>query len=99
MILVLGSITAKPDTFETLRHMAVEHVERSRTEPGCISHDVHIDNANRLKLVFIEKWSDVAALGTHFKVKASIDFVNRARELGAAAPTIEIYEASVARVG
>lgn len=99
MILVLGSITAKPDTFETLRKLAVEHVERSRTEPGCISHDVHIDNANAMKLVFIEKWKDAAALGTHFKVKASIDFVNTARQMGAAAPTIEIYEAAPARIG
>lgn len=99
MILVLGSITAKPDTFETLRRLAVEHIERSRAEPGCISHDVHIDNGNPMKLVFIEKWKDAAALGVHFKVQASIDFVNTARKMGAAPPTIEIYEASPARMG
>lgn len=99
MILVLGSITAKADTFETLRRLAVEHVERSRTEPGCISHDVHIDNENPLKLVFVEKWKDAAALGAHFKVKASIDFVNTARQMGASPPTIEIFEATAARIG
>jgi len=32
-------------------------------------------------------------------VKASIDFVTKGREMGAEAPTIEIYEASPAKMG
>jgi quinol monooxygenase YgiN len=99
MIVVLGSIVARPDTFEALKRLGLEHVHRSRTEPGCISHAVHVDTENPMKLVFVEKWKDAAALATHFKVKASIDFVTKGREMGAEAPTIEIYEASPAKLG
>jgi quinol monooxygenase YgiN len=99
MIVVLGSIVAKPDTFDALKRLGLEHVHRSRTEPGCVSHAVHVDTENPMKLVFVEKWKDAAALATHFKVKASIDFVTKGREMGAEAPTIEIYEALPAKLG
>ena len=90
MIIVLGSIVAHPETFETLLDLSLEHVNRSRREDGCLSHGVHVDVDNPLRLVFVEKWRDGAALGAHFKVQASIDFVTRARELGASAPTSEV---------
>ena len=99
MIIVLGNIVARPETFDALRKLGLEHVHRSRTEPGCVSHDVHVHAENPLKLVFVEKWKDVAALGAHFKVKGSIDFVVKARELSAEAPVIEVFEATAARVG
>ncbi len=75
MIVVTGSVTAKPDTFDEVRRLSLEHVHRSRTEPGCISHAVHVDCENPLKLVFFEQWADRAALLTHFAVPASRDFV------------------------
>ncbi len=99
MIIVLGSIVARPDTLEALRKASLEHVHRSRTEPGCVSHAVHVDSENPLKLVFVEKWKDAAALAAHFKVKGSIDFVGQARALGAEAPVIEIFEATPVRLG
>ena len=55
--------------------LSLEHVHRSRKEPGCISHAVHVDCENPLRLVFIEQWADRAALLTHFAVPASRDFV------------------------
>ena len=99
MIIVLGSIVAKPETLDSLLRLSHEHVSRSRAEPGCISHDVHVHSENPLKLVFIEKWQDAAALAAHFKVKESIDFVAKARALSAEAPVIEVFEASPLRVG
>ena len=99
MIIVLGSIVARSDTFEALRKASLEHVHRSRAEPGCIAHSVHVDSENPLKLVFVEKWKDASALATHFRVKGSIDFVGKARELGAEAPVIEIFESSPAKLG
>jgi quinol monooxygenase YgiN len=99
MIVVLGSIVAKPDTFETLKRLGLEHVHRSRTEPGCLYHSVQVDVENPMKLVFVEKWKDAAALVAHFRVQASIDFVNKGRAMGAEAPTIEIYEATPAKLG
>ena len=94
MIVVTGSVTAKPDTFDEVRRLSLEHVHRSRTEPGCISHAVHVDCENPLKLVFFEQWADRTALLTHFAVPASRDFVRSLQSLAAAATTIEIYDAT-----
>ena len=94
MILVTGSIVAKAETFEEIRRHALEHVRRSRAEPGCLSHDVHVDCENALKLVFVERWADRAALKTHFAVPASGAFVRAVSALAAERVTLEMYEAT-----
>jgi quinol monooxygenase YgiN len=75
MILVTGSILAKADTFAEVLEFCLNHVERSRKEPGCISHAVHVDCENPLRLFFFEQWADEAALRTHFAVEGSREFV------------------------
>jgi quinol monooxygenase YgiN len=94
MIVVTGSVTARQDSFDDVRTLSLEHVHRSRAEPGCISHAVHVDCENPLRLVFIEQWADRAALAAHFAVPASRNFVRSLQSLAAAATTIEIYEAT-----
>jgi quinol monooxygenase YgiN len=94
MILVTGSVTARPETFGEIRELSLEHVHRSRTEPGCISHAVHVDCENPLRLVFIEQWADRAALAAHFAVAASRNFIRALHPLAAGAPDIQIYDAS-----
>jgi quinol monooxygenase YgiN len=92
MIVVTGSVTARRDSFEEVRRLSLEHVHRSRGEPGCISHAVHVDCENPLRLVFFEQWTDRAALLEHFGVPASRDFVKSLQSLAAAATTIEPYD-------
>jgi len=52
MIIVTGSILAREDSFDDVLRSCLEHVERSRKEPGCISHDVHVDCQNPMRLFF-----------------------------------------------
>lgn len=94
MILVTGRVTARSDGFDEARKLSLEHVRRSRLEPGCLSHAVHIDCENPLQLVFVEQWADRAALAAHFVVPASRDFVRALRSLCTAASPIEIFDAS-----
>lgn len=94
MIVVTGSVTARADSFEEVRRLSLEHVRRSRAEPGCISHAVSVDCENPLRLVFFEQWTDRAALLAHFAVPASRDFVSALQSLASAATTIELYEAT-----
>ena len=75
MILVTGSILAREDSFADVLRLCLEHVERSRKEPGCISHAVHIDCQNPLRLFFFEQWADEPALRAHFAVEGSREFV------------------------
>jgi quinol monooxygenase YgiN len=94
MMVVMGSVMARQDSFDEVRRLSLEHVYRSRKEPGCISHAVHIDCENALRLVFIEQWADRAALLAHFAVPASRDFVRALHPLAASASTIELYDAT-----
>src|ERR1700710_1128282 len=94
MIVVTGSVVAPQDSFDEVRRLSLEHVHRSRKEPGCISHAVHADCENALRLVFIEQWADRAALLAHFAVPASRDFVSAFQPLAPSASTIQLYDAT-----
>lgn len=94
MILVTGSVTARPETFEEILKLSLAHVSRSRNEPGCISHAVHVDSENPLRLVFLERWADRAALLAHFAVPASREVVKALQSLAAEATPIDIYDAT-----
>lgn len=94
MIVVTGSVTAREDSFDEMRKLSLEHVRRSRAEPGCISHAVNVDCENPMRLVFFEQWADRAALLAHFAVPASRDFVKSLQSLASAATTIELYDAT-----
>ena len=51
MIIVTGSIQARLDTIDELRRLSIEHVTRSRAEPGCLEHGVTVDVNDGLRLV------------------------------------------------
>ena len=93
MIIITGAVTARPDTFDELRAVALEHVHRSRLEPGCLSHAVYVDTENPLQLFFFETWLDRAAVATHFAVPESGAFVRAAGKLAADQTAIQLYEA------
>lgn len=94
MIIVTGTVTAKADTVAEMTRAALEHVHRSRTEPGCVSHDVAIDPENPLRLIFLERWEDTDALKTHFKVPESRAFWRLLQELAAEPGAMHLYEAN-----
>jgi quinol monooxygenase YgiN len=91
-VVVTGSIQARPERIDELLMLSLEHVRRSRAEPGCIAHAVHRDVEDPLRLVFVEEWADRAALLAHFAVPASRAFVKAAAALAASAPAMTLYE-------
>jgi quinol monooxygenase YgiN len=91
-IIVLGTATATADGFDELLVAALAHVRRSRTEPGCLAHGVSRDEENPLRLVFVERWADRAALNAHFKVPASASFVEVVQRVSAAPATLDIFD-------
>jgi quinol monooxygenase YgiN len=94
MILVLGSVVTHDGFLGKALALSLEHVARSRAEPGCIAHGVHQDAENPQRLVFVEQWSDRAALREHFNVPASRTFAKALAALAAQPPSIAIYEAT-----
>ena len=91
-VVVTGSIQARPERIDELLALSLEHVRRSRTEPGCLSHAVHRDVEDPLRLVFVEEWADRAALWAHFAVPASRAFVKAAAACATGAPAMAVYE-------
>jgi len=94
MIIVLGNISVKETNVDEAMSLSQEHVARSRTEPGCISHAVYLDPEQPGRLVFVEKWRDMDTLQQHFQVPASAEFVKTLESLATDKPTIEIFEAN-----
>lgn len=90
MLIVTGSVTARPETFDALLEAALAHVARSRTEPGCLSHSVHIDCENPMRLFFYEEWASRPAVDTHFAQPGSHDFMTAVRELSASSTRVKI---------
>src|ERR1700694_1095088 len=93
VLIVTGRIRARPDSIDRVLTLSLEHVRRSRQEPGCLSHSVHRDAEDPLRLVFLEHWTDADALRTHFRVPASGTFVNEVAALSASPPEMAIYDA------
>ena len=94
MIIVLGSVIVKQGGIDEALEISQQHVNRSRCEPGCIAHDVHLDPEDPQRLVFVEKWSDQASLSQHFKKATSLEFVEKIRELVTKAPEMAVYDAT-----
>ena len=94
MIVVLGSVVAREGCGPQALALSREHVNRSRAEPGCISHAVHQDVENPQRLVFVEQWASQEALWEHFKVPASRSFSKALAALASEAPGLNIYEAT-----
>jgi quinol monooxygenase YgiN len=93
MIIVTGSVTADPESLPEVVQLALEHVHRSRLEPGCLLHSVHQDVENTNRVVFLEHWLDRDALRVHFGVPESREFARALRSLASEPSTLEMYEA------
>ena len=94
MIIVIGSFVAKADQLDAALALSLAHVKRSRLEPGCMSHAVHLDAEDPNRLVFLEEWADMAALQTHFMMPDSRVFAKAVEAMAASRPTIQVFSAA-----
>ncbi len=94
MIIVTGTATARPDSFEALLQASLDHVQRSRAEDGCISHAVHIDAEDPMTLFFFEQWRDMPALHVHFLQPGSGEFMAAMKAYASRPGTLDIVDAT-----
>ena len=95
MILITGHIIVRPEHRNRALELGVEHSRRSRTEPGCIAHSCHVDAEDESRVVFVEEWTDMAAVKAHLAVPQSGAFVRELSAMGDAAPVMRIFNAEV----
>ncbi len=94
MIIVTGTLHARPDTLAEVLALSREHVARSRAEPGCLEHGVAIDADDPLRLVFFERWADRDAIDAHLRLPASRGFGKAVAARVDRPPTLAIFDAS-----
>ena len=94
MIIVTGLVKVRADALDRALEISLQHVHRSRTEPGCLTHSVHQDVEDPMTLFFFEQWEDDGALTAHFAVPESLAFVTALSELTTAPPVMTLYEAT-----
>lgn len=99
MILVAGSILATAETLEEIKRLALVHMRCSRTEDGYLHHSVHVDVENPLRLVFVVRWRDQAAMLKHFADRDARGFVKTVPSLAAKPMKMAIYESAEFDVG
>lgn len=99
MVIVTGSAVAREGAQAQMQQISVEHVLRSRTEPGCISHEVSRDVQQPNRFVFVERWADMAALQVHFRVEASRHFAKTLAELSDGKLEMAVYQAEAIPLG
>lgn len=87
----------KPECRDAAIVLGAEHSARSRAEPGCIAHNVHVDAEDASRLVFVERWADMAAVKTHFAMPESGAFVRDLVKLANGAPWMRVFEGSEVR--
>ncbi|WFL77030.1 putative quinol monooxygenase [Altererythrobacter arenosus] len=93
MIIITGSVTLKPERREEAIALGLEHSQRSRTEPGCISHDCYITAGDPNRMHFFERWADAEAMKRHFAVPESGAFIRAVGAMASTPPEIAIYTA------
>ncbi|MGI9235868.1 MAG: putative quinol monooxygenase [Woeseiaceae bacterium] len=93
MIIVLGTVKLQVAKFDDALALSHAHVQRSRSEPGCIAHAMHRDTEDGYCLVFVEKWADKTSLDAHFRVPESQEFIRDITPMCAEAPVMELYQA------
>lgn len=71
MIIITGNVDVRESCLQDALSLCLKHVKHSRTEPGCISHDVNQNVEDPCQLFFFERWQDDASIKTHFALESS----------------------------
>ena len=95
MILVIGECAVKEEAINEALHISLEHCARSLLEPGCLSHEVSRAARDPLRLIFVERWTDHAALMAHVQVPASRAFGKALGQLCASRPSMDVYDSAL----
>ena len=61
-VVVVATMTAKPESVDTVREACKQAIEAVHQEPGCDLYALHESNGT---FVFVEQWADEDALKTH----------------------------------
>jgi quinol monooxygenase YgiN len=65
LLVVVATITAKPDTAQEVKDLLSSIVEPTRAEDGCVAYALHQAVADPATFIFTEFWTSQEALDKH----------------------------------
>ncbi|MFK7842682.1 MAG: putative quinol monooxygenase [Sphingorhabdus sp.] len=96
MIIITATISTQfAASRDEVLALCTEHCIRSRAEPGCIAHHIHVDCEEPERLFFYEEWQDEDAVAAHFAIPESRSFVKRLTTLLGEQPEIKMSRTEV----
>lgn len=97
MLVVAGTIEIDPAKRDAAVAAALQMMQETQREPGCISYTFSADLADPGRFRIFEEWRDEAALHAHFAAPHMAAFQKAVAGLGVRRVAIQRYE--VASVG
>jgi len=92
MITIIAKCLLKDGLKEKFKKTAIELIESSRKEDGCISYNLYEDLNNENILIFIEEWKDKEAINSHNNSEHFKRIVTELSELYLMDPEISLYK-------
>lgn len=97
MLVIAGRIVIDAANRETAIAAAIEIMEETRKEPGCISYTFSADLSEAGGFRIFEEWESQAALDAHFKSPHMAKFQGQMGGFGLKEMSVQRYE--IASVG
>jgi quinol monooxygenase YgiN len=92
-IVVVATMTAKPESVDAFRDACTKAVEAVHKEPGCELYSLHEADGT---FIFVEQWADADALTAHSKAPAVAELFGTVGEHLGGAPDIKMLQPVVA---
>jgi quinol monooxygenase YgiN len=88
-VVVVATMTVKPESVDTVRDILTNAVAEVHDEPGCQLYSLHQTSET---FVFVEQWADEEALKVHSTAPAITKLFTAASEHLAGAPDIKMLQ-------
>ena len=88
-VVVVATLTAKPESVDTVRDALTRAVEAVHKEPGCDLYSLHESDGI---FIFVEQWADADALKTHSTAPAVTTMFSEVSDHLAGAPDIKMVQ-------
>lgn len=92
-VVVVATLTVKPESLDTVRDILTRTVTDVHDEPGCQLYSLHESGET---FVFVEQWADADALTAHSTAPAVTTMFTEAADHLAGAPDIKMLTPVVA---
>jgi quinol monooxygenase YgiN len=92
-IVVVATMTAKPESVDAVREACKQALEAVHQEPGCELYSVHEADGT---FVFVEQWADADALKAHSSAPGVTTLFGTVGDLLAAPPDIKLLKSIAA---